>query len=97
MSNPNLPPPEIKLNTYSKSTVDSSLPIPLIPFARVIAAAFLNDVLSRYIHLSSQDLPNDTVVTVEQRMESSIERFQSRFDAGAEIVEVGGWGVVGSW
>jgi len=64
------------------------------PLADVIAGAFENDPLNRYIVLSGDPSPNDVE---EKRKEGILGRIKNRAKAGAHLVEVGSWAAAALW
>jgi hypothetical protein len=67
------------------------------PLASLLAAAFVNDPINRYIILSTDDIPNDAVITQERRVEGFLPRLRARAEAGPHFVEAGNWAAAALW
>jgi len=65
--------------------------------SQILASAFANDPLARYIYLSGDDLPNDAIITQERREKGFVERLTGRIVTGPHLVEAGGWAACAVW
>jgi hypothetical protein len=63
----------------------------------IMAAAFENDALERYVTLVSDNLPNSTVIPPERHFKHFATSIAEKVKAGVIISEAGDWGAAALW
>lgn len=76
-------------------TVGGAEYIPRI--AKLLATAFADEPVGRYINLSSNNLPNEATISQERREQAFIERLTGRIVANPLLIEAGDWAAGAVW
>jgi hypothetical protein len=63
----------------------------------IMAAAFENDALERYVTIASDNLPNSTVIPPERHLKHFTTSIAEKVKAGAIVSEAGNWGAAAIW
>jgi hypothetical protein len=66
-------------------------------FATVIGTAFAGDALNRAALLTKDSLPNDTVISDEQRTKHFLLGIRNKAETGGILVEAGDFAAVAVW
>jgi hypothetical protein len=65
--------------------------------AAIMALAFENDALERYVTLVSDNLPNSTVIPHERHLQHFMTSIEQKVKAGVIVSEAGGWAAAALW
>lgn len=63
----------------------------------IMAAAFEDDALERYVTLVSDNLPNSTVIPPERHLQHFTTSIAEKVKAGVIMSEAGDWGAAALW
>jgi hypothetical protein len=63
----------------------------------IMAAAFKDDALERYVTLVSDNLPNSTVIPLERHLQHFLTTIAKKVKAGVMVSEAGNWGAAALW
>lgn len=69
----------------------------IAPMAKLLAPAFADDPVGRYLYLSEDDLPNDAIVSNERREDGFVSRLTLRMATRPHLVEAGDWAAGAVW